>query len=80
MKWDVVPEFFLLLIVSKFEGRKEVTPETMAYSSLSCTITICQNFITEFPSLLGVIIILSGVLPVVHKHEAILFFSNDYSH
>lgn len=61
-KVEHVPEFFLLFIGSKFGGQEEVTPGRMAYSSSSCTITTCQNFIMEFPSLLEVIAPVSGIL------------------
>lgn len=50
----------------------------MSYSSLSFTTTVYQTFIMEFSSLLEIIIIISSVLSVVHKHEAVLFFSNDH--
>ena len=73
-----IPEFFLLLIGSKFGTQEEITPERMTYSSLSFTITIYQNFIMEFSSLLEIIIIISSILSVVHKHEAVLFCSNEH--
>ena len=67
------PEFCLWLIGSKFGTQEEITPERMPYSSLSFTITIYQNFIMEFSSLLKIIIIISSILSVVHKYEAVLF-------
>lgn len=42
-------------------------------SSPSCTIIICQNFIVKFSSLLEVIVMISGFLSVVCKHETLYF-------